>query len=124
MTTKLTTELKNQASVFMLDTSKQLILTNFDKINKIKNTINIENEISVIEIQRNCFNDNSLQKPYYEDYRVSFSTIIQNQKIKSVFYLEWKNNNINTELIPANTSWNPTTGKCSNRKIKIKRCIK
>ena len=108
MTNRLTKEFKSQVTEFMLDTSKQLILINFDKNDKYSKTINIVNDTNIIEITRNCFTS----EPYFEDYYVSFSTIIQNQKVKSRFYLEWKNNNINTELIPSGDS-----------KIKIKKCI-
>ena len=120
MTPRLTTELKTQETEFMLETSRQLILTNFDNNNKYNKTINIENNNSVIKISRNCFTDVSM--PYFEDYTVSFMTIIQNEKVHSRFYLEWKNNDITRELITANSMWDPVTGKCSNRKITIKKC--
>lgn len=122
MSSRLTKELKKQATEYILDTSKQLILSNFDENDKQNKTINIENETSIIQIRRNCPTDGS--KPYFEDYRVSFTTILQNQKLESTFYLEWKNNDmISKELVPANTIYNPTTRKFSKRKITIRKCI-
>ena len=119
---KLTRDVKKQATYFMLDTSKQLILSNFDENDKQNKTINIENDTSIIQIRRNCSTDSS--KPYVEDYRVYFKTILQNQKLESTFYLEWKNNDITSkELVPANTVYNPTTRKFSKRKITIRKCI-
>jgi len=99
MTPRLTPEFKDQATKMMLDTSKQLILTKFDKNNKCKETIKINSDTTTIEITRNCFpEDTSINKPYFEDYRVHFVTIIQNEKVYSDFYLEWENNNMNKEL--------------------------
>ena len=121
METKLTSEFKTQATEFILNTSKELILSNFDNINKCNKTINIVDDINIIEITRNCFPEEG-SKPYFEDYHVSFKTIIQNQKISSSFYLEWENNILNTELILANTIWCPSTGKSSERKMTITIC--
>ena len=120
MTPRLTREFKSQAIDFILNTSNQLILANFDENDKTRKTINIEDTNTTgIQITRNCFAD----APYYEDYYVSFEVIIQNQKVYSQFYLEWKNNDMTTkELIPANRYWNPITGICSNRKITIRKC--
>ena len=97
MATKLTSAFKTQATEFFLNTSKKLILSNFDNNNKCNKTINIVDDINIIEISRNCFPEED-SKPYFEDYYVSFTTIIQNQKISSRFYLEWENNILNTEL--------------------------
>jgi hypothetical protein len=49
--------------------------------------------------------------PYFEDYHINFITTIKNEKIISSFYLEWKDNDMNTELIPADVT----------RKIKIEK---
>ena len=46
MTCRLTKEFKLQATQFMLETSKQLILTNFDKNDKCDKIIEIETEIN------------------------------------------------------------------------------
>lgn len=122
MSSRLTKELKNQATEYILDTSKQLILSNFDENDKQNKTINIEKDTNIIQIRRNCSTDSS--KPYVEDYRVYFKTILQNQKLESTFYLEWKNNDMTSkELVPANTVYNPTTRKFSKRKITIRKCI-
>lgn len=117
MTHRLTKEFKLQSTQFMLETSKQLILTNFDKNDKCDKIIEVVNDTSTIKIIRSCF-----KEPYFEDYLVSFSTIIQNQKIYSQFFLEWKNNDMNSELILANTVLNPRTGLFSKRALKIKKC--
>ncbi len=119
MTAVLNTEFENKAVNFMLNTSKQLISENFDKNDKCNKTIKVENDGSIIEIRRNCFT-----QPYFEDYRVTFVTTIENQKVYATFYLEWKSNDRNTELIPANTLWNPLTGKHSKREVKIRKCAK
>jgi len=120
MTPQLTKEFKINSTEFMLDISKQLILENFDNNNKYNKTINIDNDNYTVEISRNCFTH--ISKPYFEDYSICFKAIIQNEPIYSAFYLEWKNNDMNTELIPATTLWNTDTGKCSNRKIIIQKC--
>ena len=119
MTAVLNTEFENKAANFMLNTSKQLISENFDKNDKCNKTIKVENDASIIEIRRNCF-----AQPYFEDYRVIFVTTIENQKIYATFYLEWKNNDRNTELIAANTEWNHLTGKQSKREVRIRKCAK
>jgi hypothetical protein len=115
--TILTTEFKNQATEFMLNISKELILTNFDKNNKIDSSININNDTYSVKINRICFSNTS--RPYYEDYHVSFRTIIENQKVSSTFYLEWKNNIMNGELVLANES---CKGKSYKPKLKIIKC--
>jgi hypothetical protein len=115
MTGRLTNEFKHQCADFILYTSKQLILTNFDKNDKKDKTFVIDNESNHIEITRHCF----AGETYFEDYSISFKTTIQNKTIYSRFYLEWKNNDITTHLIPANTIWDTVTGNCYNRKINI-----
>jgi len=120
MTPSLTREFKNHVSDIMLETSKHFVLTNFNQNDKVDKTIHIVSNEHDVTIIRNCFNVNDNSKPYYEDYTVYFSAIIENQKVKSKFFLEWKNN----ELIPGNANWNYLTGECSDRRIKIKKCIK
>ena len=63
--------------------------------------INIENEQMKIEIGRHCFPNinGSFNYEYYEDYHVDIVTTIENVKIWSHFYLEWKNQDMDTELI-------------------------
>jgi hypothetical protein len=109
MTPRLTNAFKKQVADVMLKTSKQLIATNFDKKNdnydKNNNkTINIVTDNQVIDISRNCFGKNDT-KPYYEDYQVCFTTVIENELVDSVFYLEW----INNDLLPTS-------------EIKVKKC--
>ena len=116
MAPRLTSEFKKKASDFMLNKASQIILSKFDDNNKYNSTINVEYDTNVIEIRRNCYPDTLL--PYYEDYLISFETIIQNQKIESKFYLEWKNDKIYTQLIPANTCWDHVSGLSSKRIIK------
>jgi len=109
MTPRLTPEFKDQATKMMLDTSKQLILTRFDKNNKCKETIKINSDTTTIEITRCCFpEDTANKKRYFEDYIVYFVTIIQNEKVFSKFYLEWEKNDMNKELF-------------SSKKIQIKK---
>jgi hypothetical protein len=95
------TKLNKEVTDFIVNTSNKVILSNFNDNNKSNIIINFQNDNYIIEIRRNCFPDTSL--PYYEDYRVSFQTNIENKKIDTTFYLEWKNNKIYTELIPCNT---------------------
>ncbi len=109
MTPRLSKEFKKESFELILNKSKQLILENFDKNNKYNKTIKIENDTISVEIRRNCFPHSSM--PYFEDYHINFITTIKNEKIISSFYLEWKDNDMNTELIPADVT----------RKIKIEK---
>jgi len=122
MAGRLTPDFKRQAADFMLESAKEIISSNFDKNDKTDKTISVDSDLYSVNIFRSCFNSNDASKPYYEDYRVSFNAILENINIGSMFYLEWKNNDMNTELIPANTTWDPVTGNCSQRKIKITKC--
>jgi hypothetical protein len=80
--------------------------------------IKIENEQMMIEISRQCFpdTDGRFNYKYYEDYRVDIVTTIEDEKIWSKFYLEWKNEVPFTELIYSSCS-DPS----GNGKIKIKK---
>jgi hypothetical protein len=115
MTTRLTAEFKEQVTEYMLNTAKQLILENFGENEKFNKTVDITIDLSDIQISRNCFTD----RTYFEDYRVSFKTIMQNKRVYSQFYLEWNRDKINKELIPANTVWDPVSGIHSKPKITI-----
>ncbi len=119
--TKMTKEFKKQAEEYILNKSKDLIATKFDKNDKNKGNqqYNENDDINKIIIFRNRFPEDGPTQPYYEDYRVQFETIIQNQKIWADFYLDWKNDDINSELILSNTIWCIKTGKCSKRVMKI-----
>lgn len=119
MSPRLTKDFKIKATEFILNRSKQIIQENFDKNEQCKKNVEIDDETVNAVIYRNCFPKTQLM-PYFEDYQVIFTTTIDNQKIFALFYLEW--NATNTELIPANRVWNPVTGKCSNRTIKIRKC--
>lgn len=105
------TNLKEEATKYILETSKQLILSHFNENNNYDCVINIENDRDVVEIHRNCF-------PNCEDYTVYFKTTIQKQPVKTRFYLEWNDN----DLIPGHTTWNTKSGKLSDRVIKIVKC--
>jgi hypothetical protein len=122
MAGRLTADFKRQAANFMLETAKEIISSNFDKNDKTDKTIRVDNDLYSVSVYRSCFNSDDASKPYFEDYRVNFIAIMQNIKIGSMFYLEWQNNDMNTELIPGNTTWDLETGKCSQRIIEIKKC--
>ena len=123
MAPQLTREFKAEAIDFILNKSRQVILEKFDKNNKCNKSIKYVNDILNIEINKNCFPSvgSNSHLPYFEDYRVDFTGTIKNEKIHSLFYLEWKNNDMNTELIPSTTIWNPRNGKCYDRTIKIEK---
>jgi len=122
MAGRLTADFKQQAADFMLESAKEIISSNFDKNDKTDKTIRVDNDVYSVNITRSCFDVDDTSKPYFEDYKVNFIAIIQNIKIGSLFFLEWKNNDMNTELIPANTTLDYATGTCSQRKIEIKKC--
>jgi len=110
-------EFKIQAIKEIINICKELISTKFDKKDTSKGQkITINNNNYSITIKRNCFPDHL---SYFEDYYVDFNGRIQNQKIWTDFYLEWKNNEIETELIPACITRNPMTGNDYNRNIII-----
>ncbi len=105
MTPRLNKDFKKEASVFLINTAKQLIAENFDIKDKKRCTINVVNDKMEVEISKNCFPDteNRFKGIYFEDYYVFFkyiniTTTKQTENIWSVFYLEWKDNDMNTEL--------------------------
>ncbi len=130
MTSTLSIEFKSEVVKPILNNAKKLITEYFDKNKildarnclhnkppqtiykkdemKVQNimfftngkpkTISIVNEQMIVEISRQCFGGTS----YFEDYHVNFITTINNKKIQFIFYLEWKNNDMNTELICPN----------------------
>lgn len=113
----------NKIREFVLNIAKKHIKTDFDhkdKINKTINNINFENNIYIISIIRNCYFQCRNNKPYFEDYLVNFNGNFENIKIRSTFYLEWKEDIVGSELIPSNTRYDPNTNTLYNRNIKIK----
>jgi hypothetical protein len=115
-------EFNNAALKFVLHTSKYHIKNDFDINDKCDKTITLKTDNYDITINRNCFHSDNINYSYFEDYCVSFTGKIKNKRVYSKFYLEWDNNivDIDNELVPANTRWNPVTGIFSNRNIKIR----
>lgn len=105
---------------FILETCKNHIKSGFDINDRTNKKINVKCENYEIAIQRNCFYSDNTYYSYFEDYGIEFKGKFNNKKISSSFYLEWNDNQVNTELIPANIKFNPATGVFSNRTIKIK----
>ena len=109
---------------FVLDNTKNSIMKSFDINDKCIKTITItklddddnNNLIYEIIIIRNCYYSNI----YYDDYCIHFIGIIKRKKIKSSFYMEWKDNKPGGELIPANTRYCSVKNEFSHREIKIR----
>jgi hypothetical protein len=105
MTPRLSTEFKRESHEHLLNTSRQLISEELNTTMERK-TIYFDNDQMKGDISKKFWTN-----PYLEEYHVNIETTIQNQKIRSTFYLEWKNNDMNTELY------------CPDRKlIKINKC--
>ena len=122
MTNRLTKEFKSKVRDFMLHKTREIISTRFDKDDRRKETIRYIDETSDVTIYRSCFPD----KTYFEDYMVDFVTVIDDKTVESRFFVEWKENNMDSELIFANNLFEPSTGKSLKRKIKIrlvKKCL-
>jgi hypothetical protein len=114
---------ENEIVNFVLETTKNLVMTSFDikdRINKKINFINFKHNIYGINIYRNCHHSDTDYNSYTEDYFISFVGTVKDKKIKSQFYLEWKDNILCGELIPSNTRYDPNTNTFYNRNIKIK----
>ena len=106
---------------FVLEQAKQLITTGFNINDRCNKIINYKKDNYEFTIERSCFHsDNNSNTKYYEDYRVYFYGKIGDKILTSGFYMEWCDNIVNGELLPANTKWNPATGEFSNRNIKIR----
>lgn len=113
---------ENEIVNYVLETAKNHVISSFnkkDRINKKVNFINLNNNVYGINIYRNCHQGKDYNS-YFEDYFISFVGTVKDKKIASRFYLEWKDNIIDGELIPANTRYNPDTNTFYNRNIKIK----
>lgn len=104
---------------FVLDNVKNMIQTSFDINDRRNKTINYTNNDHEMIIHRNCYHSDN-RANYREDYIVHFGGIIAGIKIKSSFYMEWKNNEPGSELLPANTRWCPIKNEFYHREIKIR----
>jgi hypothetical protein len=113
-------EFKRNALKYILDTCKYHIKYGFDLNDRCNRHIMVQCKNYEIKIQRNCFYPDNNYYSYFEDYSVEFKGNFNHKKISSSFYLEWNENEVDSELIPANTKFNPATGVFSNRTIKIK----
>jgi hypothetical protein len=113
-------KVKNKIINFVLDMAKTHIIDEFDKNDKYDKTFLFKNNNHEIIIHRSCFHSGNSESSYVEDYRIHFTGIMQDKRLTSSFYLEWKDNKLGSELIPANTQWDPVTRIFSNRNIKIK----
>jgi hypothetical protein len=113
---------ENKIINFVLEKSRKFIKDSFVKKDKCNKSINYVTETWGITVHRNCYHSQGQNGSYsyYEDYIVHFCGIINNKKIKSSFFMEWENNDMDGILVPANTRWNPITEEFSGRNIKIK----
>ena len=103
---------KKEVAAFMLESAKQLVFTKFDKHDRTdKQTIIHKDDNSVVDqttdkcdfrIFRSCFpptRENNFK--YFEDYSVYCTRVIENTSFDYSFYLEWKNNDMDSnELVP------------------------
>ena len=112
-------DFETNATSFVLDTTKNHILLDFNHDHKENKTINYINNTYEITITRRCFH-HSDPSAYFEDYCVVFTGKFQDKILRSSFYMDWKDNIIGSELLPANTRWNPGTNLFTNRSIKIR----
>lgn len=114
---------ENEIINFILETSKNFVMTSFDikdRVNKKINFINFKNNVYGINISRNCYYAGRDYNSYMEDYFINFVGNVKEKKVASRFYLEWKDNILHGELIPANTRYSPESNTLYNRNIKIK----
>ena len=98
---------------------KNIIQSGFNINDRRNKTINYTNNECEMIIHRNCYHHDN-RNNYYEDYTVHYGGIIDGKKIKSSFYMEWKDNAPDGELLPANTRWCPIKNEFSHREIKIR----
>jgi hypothetical protein len=106
---------------FVLEKAKDIIINGIDLEYKCNKIINYKKDNYEFTVERRCFHpDNNSTTKYYEDYRVYFIGQIDDKILTSGFYMEWRDNIVNSELLPATTKWNPDTGEFSNRSIKIR----
>ena len=112
-------DFENAALCFVLDTAKTHILLDFNHHRKDNKTINYINYNYQVTISRRCFH-NSDPTAYFEDYCVVFTGKFQDKILRSGFYMDWKDNIVGGELLPANTRWNPYTNEFTHRGIKIR----
>ena len=118
---RLTSELKSRATVFILATVNDLVSIHFDRNERCGKKIEVERDTMHVTIRRNSFAETDT-KPYFEDYHIFFKGTIENEEVWSDFYLEWRNGDMSTGvLVPANTVWDPITGRTSCPKITIRR---
>ena len=103
---------KDQARQYILNTAKNLILTQFDKTDKRNQIKGFKEDNYTISIKKSCTFPNSKFKIYSEDYNIQFSGKIQGKSVEWSFYLERVNTNDYTfiELVdPKGTSQNKLT---------------
>ena len=112
-------DFEKNALIFVLDTAKTHILLDFNRDRKDNKTINYINNTYEITITRRRFHDSD-PTAYFEDYCVIFIGQFQDKILRSGFYMDWKDNIVGGELLPANTRWDPNTNLYSNRSIKIR----
>lgn len=112
-------DFEKTATSFVLDTAKTHILLDFNNDRKDNKTINYINYNYQVTISRRCFHDSD-PSAYFEDYCVEFTGKFQDKLLQSGFYMDWKDNIVGGELLPANTRWNPDTNEFTQRSIKIR----
>jgi len=85
----------NRTSIrkFITAIAMKYIVSNCDRNNTLKEphiVVITENDYT-LTIDRNCYMPVNYNDTYLEDYRIDFDGIINNKNIKSLFYIEWKN---------------------------------
>ena len=73
----------------ILEMSKEIIQTKFDREEHTKKTIQAEGDGFKIRIRRNCFLQNDVFEDYFEDFAVFYDGIKDGRRIYTHFYMEW-----------------------------------
>ena len=100
MTLGFTSEVKHNMRQVFLTTARETIKREFSNDRDPK-TITVDNGQIRGTISRQCHTDTPPRRdrvPYFEDYRVYLERTTQNEKLWAKFYLEWKNEVMDTEL--------------------------
>jgi hypothetical protein len=77
----------------ILEMSKEIILTKFDREERKNKTIQAEGDGFKIRVRRNCFQKNDIFQDYFEDFAVIYDGMKHGRRIYTHFYMEWYNEN-------------------------------
>ena len=82
---------KDEARQYILTTTKELILTQFDKTDKRNQIKEFKENNYAISIKKSCTYPNSKFKTYSEEYHTQFTGKIQGKTVEWSFYLQRTN---------------------------------